>query len=45
MLAEGVETQAQQAFLARNGCNSVQGYLLGRPVPPEQLSLEQIQRA
>jgi EAL domain-containing protein (putative c-di-GMP-specific phosphodiesterase class I) len=40
VLAEGVETEAQQAFLARNACDSVQGYLLGRPVAPEQLRLK-----
>ena len=39
VLAEGVETEAQQAFLAQHDCNSVQGYLLGRPVPPESLKI------
>jgi diguanylate cyclase (GGDEF)-like protein/PAS domain S-box-containing protein len=33
--AEGVETEAQLAFLAREGCNEVQGYLIGRPYPIE----------
>jgi diguanylate cyclase (GGDEF)-like protein/PAS domain S-box-containing protein len=32
ILAEGVETQAQHAFLAQEGCNEVQGYLTGRPL-------------
>ncbi|MEI9804509.1 MAG: EAL domain-containing protein [Pseudolabrys sp.] len=32
ILAEGVETQAQYALLAREGCNEVQGYLTGRPL-------------
>jgi diguanylate cyclase (GGDEF)-like protein/PAS domain S-box-containing protein len=32
ILAEGVETQAQHAFLAQEGCNEVQGYLTGRPM-------------
>ena len=32
ILAEGVETQAQHAFLAREGCDEVQGYLTGRPM-------------
>ncbi|TCK04159.1 bifunctional diguanylate cyclase/phosphodiesterase [Marinobacterium mangrovicola] len=40
VLAEGVETQAQLDFLCNNDCNSVQGYLLGRPVAPDQLPLE-----
>ena len=31
--AEGVETQAQLEFLFREGCDIVQGYLTGRPLP------------
>ncbi len=31
ILAEGVETQEQLTFLREQGCNEVQGYLLGRP--------------
>lgn len=33
VLAEGVETPDQLAFLRAQGCNEVQGYLLGRPQP------------
>jgi EAL domain-containing protein (putative c-di-GMP-specific phosphodiesterase class I) len=33
VVAEGVETQEQRAFLAANGCVRQQGYMLGRPVP------------
>ena len=33
VIAEGVETQAQQDFLALHGCTVYQGYLLGRPMP------------
>lgn len=31
-VGEGVETQAQLAWLAHNGCDFVQGYLLSRPL-------------
>jgi EAL domain-containing protein (putative c-di-GMP-specific phosphodiesterase class I) len=33
IIAEGVETEAQRAFLARNGCDEMQGYLVARPMP------------
>jgi diguanylate cyclase (GGDEF)-like protein/PAS domain S-box-containing protein len=33
VIAEGVETEAQRAFLARNHCHAWQGYLLSPPVP------------
>jgi diguanylate cyclase (GGDEF)-like protein/PAS domain S-box-containing protein len=39
MLAEGVETEEQRAFLAHLGCHSFQGYLFSRPLPPEDLQL------
>lgn len=32
IIAEGVETQAQQAWLLAHGCCAYQGYLFGRPV-------------
>jgi EAL domain-containing protein (putative c-di-GMP-specific phosphodiesterase class I) len=33
VLAEGVETDAQFAILARESCDDIQGYLVGRPRP------------
>ena len=33
VIAEGVETQAQRAFLMDNHCHAWQGYLLSRPLP------------
>ncbi|EDP64835.1 PAS:GGDEF [alpha proteobacterium BAL199] len=33
VVAEGVETESQLAFLRVRGCDAVQGFLLGRPMP------------
>jgi diguanylate cyclase (GGDEF)-like protein/PAS domain S-box-containing protein len=37
-VAEGVETEAQRAFLVARGCPLAQGYLLGRPAPAADLA-------
>jgi EAL domain-containing protein (putative c-di-GMP-specific phosphodiesterase class I) len=37
IVAEGVETATQKEFLTRLGCNALQGFLLGRPVPAADL--------
>jgi EAL domain-containing protein (putative c-di-GMP-specific phosphodiesterase class I) len=36
VVAEGVETAEQLAFLTDEACNEVQGYLVGRPLPIEE---------
>ena len=38
VLAEGVETAEQLAFLRERGCDSYQGYFCSRPVPAESFA-------
>ena len=33
VLAEGVETEAQRLILSQQGCDQIQGYLIGKPQP------------
>ncbi|HBK46793.1 MAG TPA: hypothetical protein DDZ67_10255 [Xanthomonadaceae bacterium] len=36
VVAEGVETEAQRGHLRQLGCDQLQGYLMSRPVSPDQ---------
>jgi EAL domain-containing protein (putative c-di-GMP-specific phosphodiesterase class I) len=36
VIAEGVETEAQHAFLESHGCHAYQGFLFSRPVPVDE---------
>lgn len=44
VVAEGVETEEQFAFLAARDCTYIQGYLTGKPMPP-QIALEALDEA
>lgn len=37
VIAEGVENEEQFNFLRSLGCNEVQGYIISKPVPPEEI--------
>lgn len=36
-IAEGVETQEQYDYLSAIDCDNIQGYYLGKPMPPEEI--------
>ncbi len=37
IVAEGVETEQQRAFLSERGCDEMQGYLISPPVPADEI--------
>ena len=38
VVAEGIETKEQHAFLLEYGCTTGQGYLFSRPIPAEDFT-------
>lgn len=38
VVAEGVETEAELAFLYRHGCGAIQGYLFSHPISADELA-------
>ncbi|MGE7992590.1 bifunctional diguanylate cyclase/phosphodiesterase [Pseudomonas sp. NPDC089554] len=39
IIAEGVENQAQQQFLAAEGCEQIQGYIVSLPLPADEFAV------
>jgi diguanylate cyclase (GGDEF)-like protein/PAS domain S-box-containing protein len=45
IIAEGVETEDQRAFLRSRGCHDVQGFLVGHPAPASEIDRALLLRA
>jgi EAL domain-containing protein (putative c-di-GMP-specific phosphodiesterase class I) len=45
VVAEGVESAAQMAFLKLHDCDGFQGYLFGKPCPPAQFAARYLDAA
>ena len=39
IIAEGVETKEQRDFLVANGCENIQGYVSGKPMPADEMEV------
>ena len=37
LIAEGVETPEQKAFLIEKGCDNIQGYHFSKPMPAKEM--------
>jgi EAL domain-containing protein (putative c-di-GMP-specific phosphodiesterase class I) len=38
VVAEGVETEAQEDFLREQSCDETQGFYFSKPIPPEEFA-------
>jgi EAL domain-containing protein (putative c-di-GMP-specific phosphodiesterase class I) len=45
VIAEGCETEEQLRVIRESGCDGVQGWLLGKAAPPEEITLRLLQRS
>jgi len=45
VIAEGVETIEHEKFLKDEGCQEVQGYYYGRPVPADEFARDFLKKA
>lgn len=45
VIIEGVETEAQEAFVMEEGCDYGQGFLYGRPMPEEDFETRLLQQS